>query len=283
MSIFKYQIFRDGNYSFKPQKDLAGKQNFSRNLFVDSDGGISEVVRLNVLDDRHREEIVAYHFCQQYGKLFHPNEQEQPQFYIVERDNPWDFTYVLHDGSGFNLEICRVADKALLKALKIENDCSILLRKAVLKGFEISKVEKHFPGTFSNELLREALAKSARNRKFKNPTSAHEGPRIFMRPPMQPNLDVGEAIIAEIRKKAAKKHSDKDETILLLDNLTTHNSPDDFFDAVETYSEELRATPFRSIWLYTGYYSDNQGYDCEFSILPLNTDSATLLMLDAGG
>ncbi len=53
----------------------------------------------------------------------------------------------MHDGTTFFLEICRVADKDLLKAIKIENDVTALLMKSELKGFEIEKIEKHFPGT----------------------------------------------------------------------------------------------------------------------------------------
>ena len=55
-------------------------------------------------------------------------------------------------------------------------------------------------------------------------------------------------------------------------SLTTHASPDDFFDTLEAIKAEIDMTPFPSIWLYTGYYSDDDGSNCEFSIVPLKAD-----------
>lgn len=91
------------------------------------------------MDDRHREDIIGFHFAQQYAKIYYTGQPEQPQFYIVGRDNPWDIEYVMHDGTNFFLEICRVADRDFLKAMKIENDVTSLLLKSKLAGFEIKK------------------------------------------------------------------------------------------------------------------------------------------------
>ena len=108
--MFKNIFLRGAEGTFAPRADLVDKQNYSRHVFIERNGGVSEVVRLNVLDDRHREDIVGFHFAQQYAKIHYDEHPEQPQFYIVGRDNPWDIEYVMHNGTTFFLEVCRVSD-----------------------------------------------------------------------------------------------------------------------------------------------------------------------------
>lgn len=269
--MFESDVLQGVGHKFEPRKELQDKHNFCRHVFIERDGSVREVVRLNVLDDRAREEIIAFHFCQQYAEIYYADSDEQPQFYVVSRDEPWDLQYVLHDGNTFNLEICRIADRALLKAIKAENDCMLLLRKRVLRGFEVNKIEKHFPGTLPREISAAAQKGSGKRRDYRIETEKADL-KFFLRPPMNPRIDLKEALVSAIQKKVSKKHRDKDETILVLDNLTTHASPDDFFDTLEAIKAEIDMTPFPSIWLYTGYYSDDDGSNCEFSIVPLKAD-----------
>jgi hypothetical protein len=86
---------------------------------------------------------------------------------------------------------------------------------------------------------------------------------------MNPYLDLKKEIETALKKKSAKKHAGKDRTIVVLDNLTTHSEPEDFFDAVDDLGDFLDQLPFKSIWLYTGYYSDDDGYNCEYSLVPI--------------
>jgi len=265
---FRNQFLRGKQNRFAPRADLTGKHNFSRHLFIDPEGSVSEVVRLNVLNDRHREDIIGFHFAQQYAKIHFGKQLEQPQFYIVGRDNPWDIEYVMHDGTTFTLEVCRVADRDLLKAIKIENDVTSLLLKSEIKGFEVQKIEKHFPGTLPNDLVAKVKTKADQRRRF-TWESSDQGPKLFMRPPINPYLDLKEEIKTALKKKAAKKHAGKDRTTIVLDNLTTHSEPEDFFVAVEELADFLDQLPFKSVWLYTGYYSDDDGYNCEYSMVPI--------------
>lgn len=273
--MFEVDVFNGVGHKFEPRKELQDKHNFSRHVFIERDGSVHEVVRLNVLDDRAREDIIAFHFCQQYARIYYSDGDEQPQFYVVGRDSPWDLQYVLHDGSTFNLEICRIADQALLKAIKAENDCMLLLQKRILKGFEVNKIEKHFPGTLPKRVVSAAKTGSGKRRNYLVDTEI-EGPRLFLRAPMNPRIDLEEALVSAIQKKASKKHRDKDETILVLDNLTTHATPDDFFNALQSIKPQIDLTPFPSIWLYTGYYSDDDALNCEFSIIALKTEDETM-------
>lgn len=266
--VFRNQFLQGEDRRFAPLSDLSEKRNYSRHVFIERDGSVSEVVRLNVLNDRHREDIIGFHFAQQYAKIHFGKQSEQPQFYIVGRDNPWDIEYVMHDGTTFFLEICRVADKDLLKAIKIENDVATLLQKSELKGFEIEKIEKHFPGTLPHDLVEKVQTKADKQRRFAW-ENISQSPDLFLRPPMNPHLDLKKEIETALKKKLAKKHAGKDRTIIVLDNLTTHSAPEDFFDAVDDLSDFLDQLPFKSVWLYTGYYSDDDGYSCEYSLVPI--------------
>ena len=208
-------------------------------MLVERDGTVAEVVRLNVLDDRKREEIIGFHFSQQYAKLHYGDSDEQPQFYVVGRDRPWDFEYVLHDGTHFFVEICRVADKELLKAIKAENDVMALLTKNELRGYEVLKVERLFPGTLPNEIVRlfpgtlpneivRLVQTKADKQKIFEIGQQDNSPKLFLRPPMMPTVNVVSKIQTAISKKVAKSHKGKENTILVLDNLTTHADPTNF-------------------------------------------------------
>lgn len=257
------EFFDVGSYSFSPKHDLSNKKNYHRHVFIDHDGNISEAIRLNVLNDRHREEIVGYHFSLQYAKLHYQNSKVKTEFQVVGRDNPWDFEYVMHDGKRFFVEICRIADPALLKAIKSENDTLLLLQKPRLKGYEVLKIEKHFPGTYP-ELAAQVVSIKDKQKTFV--VTPRDGKRIFIRPAMNPMIDLKEAMKSALDKKSAKKHDNKENTILILDNLTTHFDADDFFRAAESLKDFFDALPFQSVWLYTGYYSDDDGENYEFSL-----------------
>ncbi len=266
MGNFTYQILSGSKHRFSPKADLAKKQNYCMHVFWEPDGSPTNVVRLNVLDDRRREDIIGFHFSQQYAKLHYEGQKEQPQFNVVGRDCPWDFEYVLHDETNFFVEICRVADKDLLKAMKAENDVTALLQKTTLKGFEILKIEKHFPGTMPKELVDSVQTKADKRKNFMVDEQI-ETPKMFIRPPMTPRGNLIDMIKTAIEKKVAKRHNDKDRTILLLDNLTTHEAdPEHFFEARDALQKFLNEVPFPSIWLYTGYYSDD---NCEYSFVPI--------------
>ncbi len=265
---FKPQFVYSEDYQFAPKDTLFGKQNYCLHNFIADDGSVSEVVRLNVLDDRAREEIIGFHFAQQYAEIHFGEKSEEPQFYMVDRDNPWDFEYVMHDSTSYNLEVTRIADEELLKAIKIENDVTTLLQKTDLRGFEIKKIDKHFPDIVPRDLLAKIQTSEDLQREFSIGDRLGK-PTVFLRPTMSPNLDLEDAIRTALLKKSRKEHAGKDRTIIVLDNLTTHSKPDDFFLAADKLGDFLTRLPFKSVWLYTGYYSDDDGYNCEFSLLPI--------------
>lgn len=200
-SVFQNVLLRDAEIIFKPNADLTDKCNYTRHVFIEEDGSVSEVVRLNVWDDRHREDIIGFHFSKQYAKMHYCEKTEQPQFYVVGRDNPWDFEYVMHDGTTFFVEVCRVADRDLLRVMKAENDVSQLLLKDELTSHEIKKIERLFPGTLPNELVE--AAKSNKKGKFTHYNSVG-APKLFLRPPMNPRVDLKLELETALTKKAKK-------------------------------------------------------------------------------
>ncbi|MEN0040266.1 MAG: hypothetical protein AAF764_02910 [Pseudomonadota bacterium] len=269
MDYLSERIIDPKSYDFGPKEDLEGKSNFGRHIFIERDGCSREIIRLNVLNDRHREEIIAFHFAQQYANIHYSGSNEQPQFYVVGRDNPWDFEYVMHDGSTFNVEICRVADRKLLKAMKAENDVMEILSKPTIKGYEVLKVERLFPGLLPQHLTDSVQSKRDKTRSFSIRDQRQER-RLFLRPAMEPaSFDFQSHLVDVLSKKASKRHSDKDDTIIIVDNLTTHIKPKDVFAVAEKLAAFLDELPFPSIWFYTGYYSALDGTDYECSLIPL--------------
>jgi hypothetical protein len=174
----------------------------------------------------------------------------------------------MHDGTTFSLEISRVADRDLLKAIKIENDVGILIRKKTLRGYEILKIAKHFPALVPDELIKRVQTREDRSREFESQLTI-DGEYITLRPPMNPRIDLKREIKSALSKKATKRHVGKHDTIVILDNLTTHSEPKDFFQVFEELEQFIEGLPFKSIWLYTGYYSADDGYECEYSIIPI--------------
>lgn len=262
------EIRSNDEYAFSPNFTPDGKNNFCRHMFVKEDGSVHEVVRLNILDERHREEVIAHHFLMQYVSIFCMPNSESPKIEMVSRDSPWDFEFIDHNGKRFFLEICRIADEGLLTAIKAENDCIPLLQKRYLKGFEVKKLAKHFPSAVPREMLNSINSKRDKQKTF-DMGSSNRLPQAFIRPPINPHIDLAEEIKIAIQKKANKNHQNKEKTTLLLDNITTHNNPIDFDYAAGKLIDFLDNTPFPSIWVYTGYYSDGDGSNHEFSLFPL--------------
>lgn len=269
----RVQHLSDQDRPFQPKSKLDGKQNFGRHVFVAEDATLHEAVRLNVWNDRTREELIAFHVWQQYRE-FRGGTEIGVKCNVTGRDCPWDFKWELTDGIECFVEITRVADIALLKAIKAENEVEILLNRPMLTGAEVQKVERLFPSTIDRPIVDQIRTRADRRKIFTRQPSKG-GPRLFIRPPMQPaRLDLTREISRAIEKKASKQHEGKTRTILILDNLTTHLTPRDFFNSAEEISDFLQEVPFPEIWVYTGYYSSDDGQDAEYCFLILKTSIA---------
>ena len=72
-----------------------------------------------------------------------------------------------------------------------------------------------------------------------------------------------------VEKKACKRHSGKEKTTLIIDNRSYLFEMDDYYLAAEELSAYCATQPFPEIWFYTGYFSDDDGNNAEFSFAPL--------------
>ncbi len=86
-----------------------------------------------------------------------------------------------------------------------------------------------------------------------------------------PNLKFGLAdqIKEVVSKKASKSHLGKEQTVVIVDNRTSALEMSDYISAAEKLSDYFDSIPFPEIWFYTGYCSDDDGQNAEFSFAPL--------------
>lgn len=96
-----------------------------------------------------------------------------------------------------------------------------------------------------------------------------EGKRIILSNVPAPLKSLSEILNEVINKKLEKKHSGKEKTVLLIDNRTGAFDLPELQNSVEEISDDLDKTPFMEIWVYTGYASDFDGNNAEYSFTPI--------------
>ena len=83
-----------------------------------------------------------------------------------------------------------------------------------------------------------------------------------------------------IQKKEKKNHSEKETTVLVIDNRTSAFEISDFHVAARELSVYCESLPFPEIWFYTGYCSDNDGSNAEFSFAPIKVTNPQEVILE---
>ena len=91
-----------------------------------------------------------------------------------------------------------------------------------------------------------------------------------------PTEDLAQCIATAIRKKASKLHVDKSETVLVIDNRTVTYDQPDFERVMPEISAMAAESGFAEVWIYTGYCSDDDGNNAEFTLLSLKTTEARM-------
>lgn len=81
----------------------------------------------------------------------------------------------------------------------------------------------------------------------------------------------GDLLMEAITKKINKKHPNKNEVILIIDNRTIHYELEDILTSLSNYSSQLSDLPFKEVVIYTGYYSDITGIDAVYSFIIIKT------------
>lgn len=259
------------NSSFFPINDLKDKTNYKEYLIVKKDGKILRRIFLNVFNPEHREYLIFMHYISRRIKFFY---KSQVGLNILSRDKPWDFKVKLSSNEIFNVEITSISDNQWhFEMLKNEERIATQSNNENIPFHELMKINK----IFSNETLEEIIndyhkQKTASNAIIPNPFYTQTISTLGRTD--LPQKKLSEIIDMAIIKKEEKKHSEKEKTILLIDNRTFTFEISDFQKAFQKLGNRFESSPFIEIWLYTGYYSSDDGNEAEYSFIPLKVTEA---------
>lgn len=263
--------------SFFPLQKLKDKTNYKLYGVIEEDGSILERVFLNVFDTEHREFLIFSHFISRRVKFFYKTEIG---INILSRDKPWDFEIELSTNEFINIEITSIADNHWqFEMLKSEERIAKQSNNELIPLRELIKLNKLFPDKQTEDIvngyLKENLSKDS---VIKNPF--FEKTVMTIGRTEKPSKKLSEIIDEAITKKEQKNHQNKEITVLIIDNRTFTFEIKDFQLALEELFERIQESPFMEIWLYTGYYSSNDGSDAEYSLMPLKITEQQSLILE---
>lgn len=253
--------------SFFPRKELEGKSNYKRYFRIERDGNTTEHILLHVPDIRLREQIICTHFLSFITKNI---LKEETGVVINSRDDPWDFSLELSNGSTFNLEIVSIANnKWSFEKSKREEVLEEAETKTKIRLRELIKYAS-WQGDQSLEELADKYKSDGvgLNDLIKNPLY-ERGTVLFLSHSGEEPDDVANLISTAILNKQNKPHTEKENTVLVIDNRTSCFRTSEFQDALHQLKELIKNSPFPELYLYTGYYSDDDGNNAEYSFMPL--------------
>ena len=253
--------------SFFPASPVEGKNNYKVFYRIEEDATVSEHVFLDVIDPSKRDLLICFHYLKHISRCF---LKENIGINIVSRDCPWDFKLELSTGTNFNLEITSVADRTSHFIInKREERFAKWTSEATIPLYELEKISQLFPDAKLQNTV-ECFFKSGlqKTQHVENPIKDHN-PNIFLSTMPKPDESLADILRSSIDKKSKKNHLEKENTILIIDNRTSAFSVSDYISAVETLETYLSLLPFPEIWFYTGYFSDDDGNNAEFSFAPL--------------
>lgn len=262
--------------SFYPIHDLSGKKNFQRFILVDKEGNTKERIVLIIPDMELREEIICIHYLSRYVQIF---LKETIGVKYKTRDNPWDFHIELSNQEQHIIEITAIADQVnLFKTFKTQERLIEKSHSITISLRELIKLNKLFPDKEIKNKIDLLRGKVDLDSTVENPY--HEKHFLF-----ESNLEeefetFGTLIKEAIDKKVNKKHPNKEEVTLVIDNRTVSYNLDIVINQPESMYEYFESLPFKEIWIYTGYYSDFNGDNAEYSLVPLkiSDEKAEIIM-----
>lgn len=252
-------------HSLNLRQDLSGKQNYKTFHVIERDGTLVTSYRLHLPDSKLREEIICKHFLCKYVSSF---IKEPVGVNVISRDQPWDFIISLSNNEILNIEITAIADhEDMFTKMKYEERLSALTAKDEIQLHELQRIDNIFPHPSSAELI-DQYQQQGLNKKsiVKNPYYQTETLMFDGRANHQIH-SFKNLLTTAIDKKLSKNHPAKDTLTLLIDNRTTLYEAEDIIRALENSQEYLEQLPFKEVWIYTGYYSDPDGSNSEYSLI----------------
>ncbi len=253
--------------SFHPVDGLDNKSNFKKYYRIEKNGKIIERIFLDILIPSHRELIICIHYLRNQVKLF---LNETVGIEIISRDKPWDFKIELSTSEIFNIEVTSISEsRKMFEKFKSEERYILNSFKEKIPFYELEKLNKLFPSEeISKQIKQLKIINTGKNSLINNPYYG-QNPTLFISGFEDIKIPFSELIKEAIVRKENKKHLEKESTVLVIDNRTLTYEMNDLDDAKEILSGFLNNTSFREIWFYTGYCSDNDANNAEFSFSPL--------------
>lgn len=255
--------------SFHPNCEMNDKHNFKPYNLIERDGTVFERIFLDVPDPSFREYLICMHYLKHQVMVF---ANEPMGLNIISRDEPWDFKIETSNKEIFNIEITSIADDNFhFEKMKREERLMIKSNVKELPIHELIKLNSFFPTEKVTELIDKLLSNGHSKKELvKNPFKGNH-PNIFLSNSNHVEKNLEKLLRESISKKESKKHQEKENTVIIIDNRTLSYKISDFYDAFEKIEDLLSKSSFREIWLYTGYCSDNNGNNAEFSLAPMKT------------
>jgi hypothetical protein len=245
---------------------------------IKRDGSTVEKVILDVIDPFHRETLIFTHYMRHLVRHF---LKTGVGFNVISRDEPWDFRVVTSEKNTFNIEITSIAE-----SYKVFNNHSSEERFTKWKQqekiplHELIKLVKLFPDKDIDNVAQDFVrAGIDENDLVANPLFSEESSLFISTLPTQAKT-VEEVLLESISKKAVKKHKEKDQTVIVIDNRSMTFEINDFYSVLPSIYEYCETLDFPEIWLYTGHCSDDDGNNADFSFIPIKVRKYQAKLLD---
>ncbi len=255
--------------SLNPTQNLEGRNNYQRFILIEKNGNTKERIILFINNIELREQIICTHFLSRYIQFF---IEEPTGIRNTSRDNPWDFEIELSNSEKIILEITSIADEVdLFRNFKYQERISEKSNFEQIEFHELVKLNNLFPEIEIQKQIDQLKIKTTpKNQLINNP---HYGKKFIFESSISENLlGFDEILKSSINKKIEKKHPNKEDVILIIDNRTVTYELEDIINHLEKLSDYFEHLVFKEIWLYTGYYSDLDGNNAEYSFVPLKLD-----------
>ena len=259
---------------FSPIDESVERKNCKRTIIIGRDGKATERVQLSVSDPAHREELILRHYIRHHANAF---GSLPVGVTIWGRDNPWDFDVELNYEYRFFVEITALGDSEFqfIREKREERLTNESMKPKIRLG-DLRKVHKMFSLDGVDDLVN-GYAKEPAGLKVANPLYGAPSKRLITGQIRRPDARLADKILIAIDAKAAKKHDGKEKTVLILDYRTNFPTKEGLLDAMAELPDYFAASPFPEIWLYHGYFSDDDGNNAEFSFAPLKLPEAKAL------
>lgn len=252
---------------FYPSGPIDDRNNTKKFIRIERDGSATARVFLDLFGMDIRERIIFVHYLRHRIKHFYDVDVGVK---ILSRDDPWDFGIELSTAERFNVEITSIADsKEHFKINKREERLTYYSGFEQLPFHEVEKLNQLFGDAKVDALLHE-LRRSITTKQDKvlNPFHTETG-RMLVSSMLNPVEPLSDHIRHAIESKVEKSHHGKANTVLILDNRSSAFDAPDYRQAVDELAGYWSKCPFPEVWFYTGYCSDIDGNNAEFSFAPL--------------